>query len=179
MIGRYCHCKSSAWNVSLRRCEQCSTDVSTINEDSDGKGSRCLGSVEVPLATFFVVTIRWRTSTHSLKRDTLTLLGRIAPQLHATAQRLVLFPWTRSLTAQLSTPAPLRFPTTISTLLYFPSMLVYHWQRSLSTLLSSIIRLTKATSPPGVTISTSAPVHAERGGLDFAAADERRSDVEE
>ena len=58
-------------------------------------------------------------------------------------------------------------------------MLVYHWQRSLSTLLSSIMRLTKAISPPGVTISISAPVQAERGGLDFAAADERRSDVEE
>ena len=117
--------------------------------------------------------------TSTRRPITLTVLGRRSPQLHATTQRLVLFPCTRSLTAQLSTPAPLRFSTMISTLLYLPSMLVYHWQRSLSTLLSSIIRLTKATSPPGVTISTSAPVQAERGGLDFAAADDRRSDVDE
>lgn len=117
--------------------------------------------------------------TYSQKNVTRTFVGRILAQLHATTQRLVLLPCTRSLTAQLSTPAPLRLPTIISTLLYLPSMLVYHWQRSLSTWLSSIIRLTKATSPPGVTISTSAPVQAERGGLDFAAAEERRSDVEE
>ena len=127
----------------------------------------------------FVNLVSLRTETHFLEKVRLTLLGRILPQLHPTTQRLVLLPCTRSLTAQLSTPAPFRFPMIISTLLYLPNMLVYHRQRCLSTLLSSIIRLTKATSPPGVTISTSAPVQAERGGLDFAAADERRSDVEE
>ena len=124
--------------------------------------------------------LAYQGKTYSQKKNvTRTFVGRILAQLHATTQRLVLLPCTRSLTAQLSTPAPLRLPMIISTLLYLPSMLVYHWQRSLSTLLSSIIRLTKATSPPGVTISTSAPVQAERGGLDFAAAEERRSDVEE
>jgi len=107
-----------------------------------------------------------------------TWLGRILPQLHATAHRRVLFPCTKSFTAQLTTPAPLKFSTMISTLEYFPNMLVYHWHLSLRILLSSIMRLTKAISPPGVTISKSAPVQAERGGRDLAAAEARRSAVE-
>lgn len=67
------------------------------------------------------------------------------------------------------------------TLLYLPSMLVYHWHLSLFIVWedSWTSRLTKATSPPGVTISISAPVHAEDGGRDFAAALARRSAVEE
>lgn len=63
----------------------------------------------------------------------------------------------------------------VLTLLYLPSILVYHWTRSFERQLSSIIRVTKATSPPGVTISTSAPVQAECGGRDFAVAEARRS----
>lgn len=90
-----------------------------------------------------------------------TWFGRRLPQLHATAHRLVLLPCTKSLTAQLTTPAPFKFSTMISTLEYFPIMLVYHWHLCLRALLSSIIRLTNAISPPGVTISMSAPVQAE------------------
>ena len=41
------------------------------------------------------------------------------------------------------------------------------------------MRLTKATSPPGVTISTAAPVQAEKGGLDFPEAEATRSKDEE
>ena len=63
MIGRYCHRRSRAWSVSFRRREQFSSEVSTVKEDSDGKGSRCLGSVEVPLATSFVVSVSLRTKT--------------------------------------------------------------------------------------------------------------------
>ena len=53
MIGRYCHCNASACSVSFSRFAQVSIEVSIVKEDSEGKGSRCLGSVEVPLATFF------------------------------------------------------------------------------------------------------------------------------
>ncbi|KAL8845181.1 MAG: hypothetical protein Q9176_000349 [Flavoplaca citrina] len=37
------------------------------------------------------------------------------------------------------------------------------------------MRVTKATSPPGVTISMGEPVQVECGGRDLAAAEERRS----
>ena len=53
MGGRYCHRRSRAWRVSFRRLEHISGEVSMRKEDSVGKGSRCLGSVEVPLATSF------------------------------------------------------------------------------------------------------------------------------
>ena len=46
---------------------------------------------------------------------------------------------------------------------------VYHRICSRKCMLSSIIRPTKATSPPGVTISTSCPRHAVEG-LDAASA---------
>ncbi len=104
-----------------------------------------------------------------------TSVGLILPQLHAIAHLLVFFPCTRSFTAKLCMPASLMFLVMISTLLYLPSMLVYHWHRSLNILLSLTIAFTKATSPPGVTISTSAPVHAERGGRDLEAAEATRS----
>ena len=66
----------------------------------------------------------------------------------------------------------------VPTLLNFPNMLVYHWHRVFKDTLSSIIRLTKAISPPGATISMSAPVQAEWGGRDLAAAEARSSEVE-
>ena len=37
-------------------------------------------------------------------------------------------------------------------------------------------RVTKDTSPPGHTISTSEPVHAQRGGRDFLVEDERSAE---
>jgi len=104
-----------------------------------------------------------------------TILGLISPQLHATPHRLVFPPCTNSWTAQLPTPFCLRVSTMVLTLLYLPSMLVYHWTRSRKRQLSSIMRVTKATSPPGVTISMAAPVQAECGGRDLAAAEARRS----
>ncbi len=53
-------------------------------------------------------------------------------------------------------------------------MLVNHWHRSFSERDSDIIRRMKAVSPPGVTISTGAPVQAEFGGRDLDAAEARR-----
>ena len=67
---------------------------------------------------------------------------------------------------------------TSETLLSFPSILVYHCTLFLRASLSWIIRVTKATSPPVVTISISAPVHAEFGGRDFLAAELSRSEEE-
>ena len=90
-----------------------------------------------------------------------TILGLNFPQLHAIPHRLVFPPCTNSLTPQLPTPAPFNFSTRTGTLLNFPNMLVYHWHLSLKRTLSSIMQVTKATSPPGVTISISAPVQAE------------------
>lgn len=58
-------------------------------------------------------------------------------------------------------------------------MLVYHWHLVFNEILSLIIRRTKATSPPGVTISMTAPVQAELGGRDLALAEAMSSDGEE
>lgn len=66
-----------------------------------------------------------------------------------------------------------------STLESFPSMDVYHCTRVRRTRLSPIIRVTKATSPPGVTISEGEPVQAVNGGRDFRLVEWRRSAGEE
>jgi hypothetical protein len=119
-----------------------------------------------------------RSALHARSREKeprLTIRGLISPQLHATPHLRVFPPCTNSLTAQLPTPFPFRVSTMVLMLLYLPSILVYHCTRSFKQQLSSIMRVTKATSPPGVTISTSAPVQAECGGRDFAAAEARRS----
>ena len=108
----------------------------------------------------------------------LACLGLIGPQLHATPHLLVLPPCTNSLTAKFSIPTSFSFSTIAPTLLNFPSMLVYHWHLIFNKMLSSIIRPTKATSPPGVTISISAPVQAECGGRDLAAAEAMSSEDE-
>ena len=108
-----------------------------------------------------------------------TIVGRISPQLHATPHLLVLSPCTNSLAAQFVTPLSFNFSMMVPTLLNFPNILVYHCTLSCSDILSSIMRLIKATSPPGVTISISAPVQAECGGRDLDAAEVRSSVVEE
>ena len=118
------------------------------------------------------------TGESDLRDSLLTCLGLIMPQLHAIAHLLVFPPCTNSLTAKFSIPTSLSFSTTVPTLLSFPSMLVYHWHLVFNATLSSIIRFTKAISPPGVTISTSAPVQAEWGGRDLASAEARSSVVE-
>ena len=69
MIGRYCHCRSSAWSVLSKRCEHFSTDISTVKEDSEGNGRRCFGNEEVPLATSFVVSIRQHKDAHSPEKS--------------------------------------------------------------------------------------------------------------
>lgn len=55
---------------------------------------------------------------------------------------------------------------------------MYHRTRSVRIRLSAIMRDTKATSPPGVTISDSEPVQAVNGGRCLDAADSTRSLVE-
>jgi len=54
-------------------------------------------------------------------------------------------------------------------------MLLNHWMRDLSAGVreSSMSRVTNATSPPGVIISTAAPVQLEFGGRDFCVAEAR------
>lgn len=147
---------------------------------SEGKGRRCLGSVEgVPLATSLIRHQPQNTSpklTGDLSFPTIG--GRILPQLHATPHLLVFSPCTNVFTAQFSIPFSFSFSTIIPTLLQKPSMLVYHCTRSFKLQLSSIILLMKETSPPGVTISMSAPVQAVCGGLDLALAEVRSSSME-
>ena len=109
----------------------------------------------------------------------LTIAGRMSPQLHATPHRRVFPPpCTNSFTAQFSAPLFFSVEITAATLSRLPSMLEYHCTRSRSSALSSIMRLTKATSPPGVTISVSEPVHVECGGRDLEAEEARREAVE-
>ena len=86
------------------------------------------------------------------------MAGLLSLHDHATAQRFVLLPCSNSVTAKLVMPCLISISTSALILLNLPSMDVYHWTRSRSWRLSSIIRFTKATSPPLVTISTSAPV---------------------
>ena len=100
------------------------------------------------------------------------------PQLHAIPHLLVFPPCTNVFTAQFFIPFSFSFSTIVPTLPQNPSMLVYHCTRSFKMQLSSIILLTKETSPPGVTISMLAPVHAVYGGLDLALAEARSSSVE-
>jgi len=52
-----------------------------------------------------------------------------------------------------------------------PSMDVYHCTLSSRARLSVIMRVTKWTSPPRVTISDSEPVQAVKGGLCLVAAE--------
>lgn len=52
MVGLYCHCRSRDLNTALHFSPKSWKVVSELAKlYSDGKGSRCLGSVEVPLAT--------------------------------------------------------------------------------------------------------------------------------
>ena len=180
MEGRYCHRMSRSLIVVLTLETTESSEILLMEKvNSEGKGRRCLGSVALPLATSLIR----RQSLVNLPSSLGTCLfptidGRIVPQLHATPHLLVLPPCTNVFTAQFSIPLSLSFSTIVPTLPQNPSMVVYHCTRSFRKQLSSIIRLTKETSPPGVTISTSAPVHEECGGRDLALAEARSSSVE-
>lgn len=96
----------------------------------------------------------------NLSGKKLTLRGLQSEKLHPTAQRRVPFPCTNSVTAQLLTPLSRSFCTMTDTLDSLPNMLVYQRTCVLRMRDCLIKDSIKATSPPGVIISTAAPVHA-------------------
>lgn len=92
----------------------------------------------------------------------LTLRGLQSEKLHPTAQRRVPLPCTNSVTAQFLIPLSRSLCTITDTLDSLPNILVYQSTRDLRMKDCLIKDSIKATSPPGVIISTAAPVHACR-----------------